>query len=147
MAETDWEKTIDKMVDENTKVYFRVYSNEGAPGIAGDTLVRNHDYYMIFYVYNSGTQVTFSKLQARVTLKGISNVVLYTDNTYSTPTNRIHLNWTDVQGGEWRQEKVYFRVTKDMKDANIVHYGIYGVVLPEGHTWDTLNWNRDMGPQ
>ncbi len=51
MAETDWEKIIDKMVDANTTVYFRVYSNEGASGIAGDTLIRNHDYYMIFYVY------------------------------------------------------------------------------------------------
>lgn len=41
MAETDWEKIIDKMVDANTTVYFRVYSNEGASGIAGDTLIRN----------------------------------------------------------------------------------------------------------
>lgn len=147
MATTEWEKTIDKMVDENTRTYFRVWSNEGTPYEAGPTLVRNHDYYMWFYVYNCGSEVAFSKLQIRFTLKNISNVVLYEDGTYTTPTNRIHVEWTDVGAGEWRMAKIYFRVTKDITDADIITYGIYAVVVPEGHNWDTMNWKKDIGPQ
>ena len=47
MPETDWEIMLDKMVDQNTLVYFRVYSNEGVVQFAGDTLVRDHDYFFI----------------------------------------------------------------------------------------------------
>lgn len=147
MANTDWEQRIDAMVNENTQVYFRVYSNQGSVSIAGDTLVTNHDYFFIFYVQNTGTEVKFSRLQARLTLKNIANVIFYTDSSYNVSTTRVTLNWTDVNAGEWRQERVYFRVTKDIKDADIVHYGIYGVVVPEGHMWGTLNWDRDTGPQ
>ncbi|NJO90214.1 MAG: hypothetical protein HC831_15670 [Chloroflexia bacterium] len=147
MADTHWEKTIDEMVDKNTDVYLSVFSNENQVIPAGDTLVRDHDYLMRFYVKNKGSEVRFTKLQARLTLKKISNVVLFTDDTYSVNASRIVLNWTDVGAGEWRSGVAYFRVTKDMKDANIVHYGLYAVVEPEGHHWGTLNWDKNTGPQ
>jgi len=147
MPNTDWEKTIDDMVDKNTKAWFTVYSNEEAVYLAGDTLVRDHDYFFVLTVFNCGTEVRFSQLQARCTTKKCPNVVFYTDGTYSTPTNRVHLNWSDVASGEWKTGRVYFRVTKDMKDKPITHYGVYGVVVPEGHTWHTLKWDANRGPQ
>lgn len=145
---TEWEQIIDKMVDANTEVSFEVYSNEGHPQPAGDTLVRDHDYYFDLTILNIGTEVHFDKLQARCLAKKlVQNVVFYTDDTYSTPTQRVHLNWEDVRAGKSVEGTVHFRVTQDMKDANIVHYGIYGVVRPEGHVWNTLNWNANKGPQ
>jgi hypothetical protein len=74
-------------------------------------------------------------------------VQIYSDENYTSPVGRVHLEWTDVGAGQGRVEKVYFRVTKELRDADIVHYGLYGVVVPEGHNWDTLNWTKDKGPQ
>ena len=147
MPDTKWEDTIDEMVSKNTLAWFRVYSNEGGVSQAGDTLVRDHDYFFRLTVYNSGSEVTFSKLQARCTTKNCPNVVFYTDGSYSTTTGRVVFDWENVPAGATRWGNVYFRVTKDMKDAPITHYGIYGTVVPMGHKWDTLNWDADMGPQ
>ncbi len=147
MADTTWEKIIDKMVDQNTRVYFNVYSNEGAVHLAGDTLVRDHDYFFRLYVYNSGSEVHFRELQARCTTKNIANVEFYSDGSYSTRVSRVTLNWTDIGSGDWAMGNVYFRVSKDIKDAPVTHYGLYAEVVPKGHIWDTLKWDNDKGPQ
>ena len=145
MADTQWEKTIDEMVDKNTAVWFQVFSNEMAPQPAGPTLVTNHNYFFDFTVANKGSEVHFERIQARCI--GQQNVQLYTDNTYSIPAGRVHLDWPNLGGGQAVTGRIHFRVTRDLTNADIVGYGLYAVVVPEGHVWNTLNWKNRTGPQ
>jgi hypothetical protein len=146
MPDTEWEKIIDKMVEENTWVFFYVYSNEGHPHLAGDTLVRDHDYYFDLWVKNKGSEVHFSHLQARCTTVNCPNVQYYSDGSYGTPVSRVTHDWDNVGAGTWVRGRVYFRVTQDKKDSPITHYGLYGTVVPAGHEWGTLEWNSNIGP-
>lgn len=145
MAETEWEKTIDNMVKENTEVLpygvLTISRPVGSSGIGFDPLGY---YQMTFAVENIGSEVTFSRLQARLVPK--QDVLFFSDNNFAAQVPRIVLEWTDVGPGNIVSGVVYFRVAAPLNNVDIVRYGLYATVVPQGHFWEDLNFPDDANP-
>jgi len=152
MEDTDWEKQIDKMVDQNLKVHYDVYDSENGLQYLDSSappLVENHDYVVRVKVTNEGTEVLFSRVQLKVIAK--SNVTFYTRKNYYHPTgisygspiSRIHVTKNNLlpQGTEdwW----IPFRVSGTIQNNPLISVGLYATVVPEGHHWMSFNWPDD----
>jgi hypothetical protein len=147
--DTEWERTIDAMVQSTISFQWAVYPFPGDQAVR--TIEAGGKYRLQCRIRNKGSEVHFDRVQVRIVACTPTSFgeapqppfQFHSDDTFQKQIERKDFDFEGVAPGAGREFSMYFvsNVTASNKGGlTPFEVGIYAQVRPEGHDWRTERW-------